>query len=404
VTPRPGVRGGPGFLVAAAFIGPGTVTTASVAGGTTGTALIWVLVLSIIATLLLQEHALRLGVVTRRGLGEALRERFSGPFARPAMAVLVLVAILVGNAAYQSGNLSGSAVGLGALTDTGATPWLLITAIVAGGLLWSGKHQLVTRVLVGLVALMALVFGVTAIMVAPPLAELAAGLIPSIPDGSLGLVLALFGTTVVPYNLFLHASAAARTDWGDDTGRALAAARRDALIAISIGGLITLAILVTALPLHAAGQGGGGVRAMVDQLRPLLGDWAGAAFGAGLAAAGLTSAITAPMAAVWATQGVMGWDDAPTSGRSRAIWGGVLLVGLITALVGGSPIQLIVTAQAANGLLLPIAAVFLVWVMNDERLLGPRRNRLWMNAGAALILTPVVLLGLRRLASALGLG
>ena len=405
---RSGLRGGPGFLVAAAFIGPGTVATASVAGATTGTTLIWALVLSVIATLVLQEHALRLGVVTRRGLGEALRDRFSGPIARPLMAGLVLLAILIGNAAYQSGNLSGAALGLG--TFAGAPPWawILATGAVAAALLWTGRHQFVTRVLVGLVAVMALVFGTTAVMVAPPLSELLAGLVPSLQPGmsdhSLGLVLALFGTTVVPYNLFLHASASARIDWGDDLDEALRAARRDSTVAILLGGAITLAILITALPLHAEGQGITGAADMAAQLRPLLGDWAGVAFGAGLAAAGLTSAITAPLAAVWATQGVMGWDDAPTAMRSRVIWGGVLLTGLIAAMVGGSPVQLILTAQAANGLLLPIAAGFLVWVMNDARLLGKRRNRLAMNLVAALVLAPVVWLGLRRLASALGGG
>jgi manganese transport protein len=399
-----GARRGPGFLVAAAFIGPGTVTTASVAGASTGPALIWALLLSVIATLVLQEHALRLGVVTRRGLGEALRDRFSGSVARPLMAALVLLAILVGNAAYQSGNLSGAALGLGAFAGAPPAAWILATGAVAAALLWTGRYRLVTQVLIGLVAVMALVFGATAVMVAPSLGRLLGGLVPSVPDGSAGLVLALFGTTVVPYNLFLHASACARTDWGDDPEIALRRARRDSTLAILLGGTITLAILITALPLHVSGQGIASAADMAAQLRPLLGDWAGIAFGAGLAAAGLTSAITAPLAAVWATQGVMGWDDAATATRSRAIWGGVLATGLLAALFGGSPIQLILTAQAANGLLLPIAAGFLVWVMNDTRLLGAQRNRLAMNLIAALVLAPVVFLGLRRLASALGVG
>jgi manganese transport protein len=395
--------GGPGFLVAAAFIGPGTVTTASVVGAAHGTDLIWALVLSIVATLVLQEHAMRLGVLTRKGLGEALRERFAGRFSRPLMASLVLVAILVGNAAYQSGNLSGAALGLRALIGLPAWGWLILTGAVAAVLLWTGRHELVTRVLIGLVAVMALVFGATAIMVAPSLADLAAGFMPSLPDGSAPLVLALFGTTVVPYNLFLHASAAARIEWGDDPNAALAAARRDSTVAILLGGGITLAILITALPLQGSGRGLGSAAEMASVLRPLLGDWAGFAFGVGLAAAGLTSAITAPLAAVWATQGIMGWDDEATSRRSRLIWGGVLLAGLAAALIGGSPVELILTAQAANGLLLPIAAGFLIWVMNDAGALGERRNRVWMNLAAALVLAPVVGLGLHRLSAALGL-
>jgi NRAMP (natural resistance-associated macrophage protein)-like metal ion transporter len=403
VSPTSGARGGPGFLVAAAFIGPGTVTTASVAGATAGSGLIWALILSVLATLLLQEHALRLGVVTRRGLGEALRDRFAGPITRPLMATLVLLAILVGNAAYQGGNLSGAALGMGSLIGLERWIWILLTGAAAAALLWTGRHELVTGVLIGLVALMALVFGATAIMVAPSFGELVGGLVPDFADGNTALVLALFGTTVVPYNLFLHAAASARKDWGQDVAGALRLARRDSTIAILLGGAITLAILITAMPLHAAGQAVGGAADMADQLRPLLGDMAGVAFGVGLAAAGLTSAITAPLAAVWATQGIMGWDEGITSARGRSIWGGVLLTGLAAALFGGSPIELILTAQAANGLLLPVAAGFLVWVMNDAGLLGERRNRLGMNVAAALVLAPVVFLGLRRLAGAMGL-
>lgn len=396
-------RAGPGFLVAAAFIGPGTVTTASVAGASTGTALIWALLLSVLATLLLQEHALRLGVVTRRGLGEALRHRSSQSL-RPLMAGLVLLAILFGNAAYQSGNLAGAALGLRHLAGGSTELWVLVTGAIAALLLWTGRYRLITSVLTVLVAVMALVFGATAIVVAPSPAELVSGLTLSLPAGSTALVLALFGTTVVPYNLFLHASACARTDWGEDLAEGLRAARRDSTLAVLLGGAITLAILISALPLHAAGERVDGAADMARQLEPLLGRWAGLTFALGLGAAGLTSAITAPLAAVWATQGVLGWSDDPASGLGRAVWGLVLATGLAAAMFGGSPVELILAAQAANGLLLPIAAVFLVWVMNDAGMLGAHRNTKLMNAAAILVVAPVVLLGLRRLVLALTSG
>ena len=87
------IRLGPGLLVTAAFIGPGTVTTASVAGAQFGFALLWAVVFSVIATLILQEMAARLGVIGRCGLGEALRTAIQHPILRPGLAFLIIVGI-----------------------------------------------------------------------------------------------------------------------------------------------------------------------------------------------------------------------------------------------------------------------------------------------------------------------
>lgn len=110
---------GPGLLVAAAFVGPGTVTTASVAGADFGFALLWALVFSVAAAIVLQEMAARLGVVSREGLGEALRTTFDSRAVQIAAIVLVVAAITVGNAAFQTGNLTGAALGLQAIFGGG---------------------------------------------------------------------------------------------------------------------------------------------------------------------------------------------------------------------------------------------------------------------------------------------
>ena len=107
---------GPGLLVTAAFIGPGTVTTASVAGASTGYALLWAIVFSIFATIVLQEMSARLGVVSREGLGEALRTTFDNPLIKWGAVLLVIAAIGVGNAAFETGNITGAALGLETLS------------------------------------------------------------------------------------------------------------------------------------------------------------------------------------------------------------------------------------------------------------------------------------------------
>jgi len=391
---RSGTRFGPGFLVAAAFIGPGTVTTASLAGARQGYALAWAVVAATLATLVLQEMAARLGAVGRMGLGEALRMSFRQPVLRAAAILLALGAITFGNAAYQAGNLTGAALGLGSLAGGSGRVWVLACAIGATLLLATGAYRAVELVLVALVALMSVVFVATALMIRPDFAALAGSIAkPVVPQGAGLLVLALVGTTVVPYNLFLHASAV-REKWSNSEPlTALSEARRDSLTAVSLGGMITLAILLTAVPLFLASIDVRGVDDMARQLEPLLGTRARWLFGAGLFAAGLTSAITAPLAAAWATSGLLGWGVDMRDWRFRLVWVAVIAIGATFALRGTRPLQAIVFAQAANGLLLPIIAGFLLWVMNRPEIMGVAVNRWRSNLAGGLVVLFTAALG-----------
>lgn len=262
---------GPGAMVAAAFIGPGTVTTASVTGARFGYALIWTIAFSIIATIILQEMSARLGLVSREGLGEALHDQFDNEFAKWGAIVLVIAAIGVGTAAYEAGNLIGGAAGLATITGVNETIWAVLIAFVSGTLLYTGKYDVIERVLVGLVIIMAIAFVGSAILIGPDLSALAHGFVPKIPQGSLILVTGLIGTTVVGYNLFLHASNVQERWSGSES---LTECRIDTIVSITVGGLITMAILVTAAAAFPAGTTISNVGKMAEQLRPIAGPYA----------------------------------------------------------------------------------------------------------------------------------
>ena len=375
--------------MAAAFIGPGTIVTASRAGASYGTALLWAVVFSAAATAVLQEMAARVGLVTGRGLSDAMRTSFRQPVLRAAALLLVTVAIAFGNAAYETGNLLGASLGLEILTGVSPRLWAIALALGAAALLYSGAYRVIQRALIALVVLMSAVFFATALLVQPPLATLAEGLVPTAPTGSLLTVIALIGTTVVPYNLFLHASAV-REKWSDTpTTQALTESRWDTSLSVLLGGLVTAAIVVAATPLSDASSLG----AVADQLEPVLGRGARAFFGLGLFAAGLTSTITAPLAAAYAVSGALGFAPDLGSTRFRAVWAVVLASGLVLALAGGSPTQAILVAQAANGLLLPIIAVFLLSVVNDRESMGEHANGTLSNALGVLVVLVVAGLG-----------
>jgi len=367
---------GPGLLVTAAFIGPGTITTASTAGANFGFTLLWALLFSVLATWVLQEMAARLGLVTGEGLSQALRTAFRHPALNLATVILVVAAIGFGNAAYEAGNIAGAAIGAESLTDISASIWALIIGGVAGFLLLTGRYALMQSVLIVLVLVMSVVFLVTMFLVDIDFAALLKGLFkPSLPTGSELTVIALIGTTVVPYNLFLH-STAVREHWPNDVpiNVALRQSRWDTGLSIGLGGLITLAIVSTSAATFFQTGAEFSASALATQLEPLLGSSAKVCFALGLLAAGLTSAITAPLAAAYAVCGAMAWPIRFDDWRFRGVCISVLLIGTLFAALGSKPLAAIIFAQAANGFLLPLVAIFLLVVMNRTSLLGVYRN------------------------------
>lgn len=394
---------GPGALVAAAFIGPGTVTVCTLAGASFGYALIWALAFATVATIAFQEMSGRLGAVAQKGLGEALRASLARSAFRWPLYALIVLALYVGNAAYEAGNLSGAALGAEAVLGAAVSfrAWVLVVSALAGVALLRGTYRQLERLLIGLVVLMAIAFVGTFAVTRPDLAAMTRGfLVPNVPDGSLVTVLALIGTTVVPYNLFLHA-AAAKAKWAgaDD----LTALRADAVVSIGLGGLVSIFIVSTAAAsLFTQGLSASNAAEMAVQLEPLFGPVAKYLLGAGLLAAGFSSALTAPLATAYAVTELVGVTGPRRLQIFRAVAVSVLLVGSLFALSGVQPITIIVSAQFANGLLLPIVAAFLLHTMNDRRLLGEHVNGRAANALGGLIFLVSLGLGARLVLVAVG--
>ena len=385
------MRLGPGLLVTAAFIGPGTITTASIAGANFGFALLWTLLFSVIATILLQSMAARLGVVTGQDLAQALRTHIQHPLFKPLATFLVISAIGVGSAAYEAGNLSGATLGLIEIFPQVHTQvWTPLIAIFSALLLYSGKHKVVETALIFLVLLMSLVFISTLVIAAPPMTHILAGFIPRLPEGSATTVLALVGTTIVPYNLFLHSGIlAAKHDKKIDQRKLIKHTNLDTGISITLGGVITLAILSTAsVAFYGTEVGKVSAANMAMQLEPLLGNAAHYFFAIGLFAAGLTSAITAPLAGAYAVCGMLGWSNDMNNSRFKLVAIVILVFGAAVASLGLDPVAVIIFAQAANGILLPIVTTYLVWLVNQKSVMGNYTNSIIVN----LLILPVLLL------------
>lgn len=395
---------GPGALVAAAFIGPGTVTACTLAGANFGYALIWALVFATFATMILQDMAARLGIAGGMGLGEALVAPGTPVVLKWLSVVLVLAALALGNAAYEAGNLSGGALGAGAAFGWPPEAQRMIVwglALLAALFLAIGRYQILERLLIALVLLMSFAFAGSLLLVRPNFSALIGGLYPSLPEGSLMTAIALIGTTIVPYNLFLHA-ASVRQKWPGGGTEALNAATTDTRVSIGFGGLISILILATA----AASLFGSGIAIhsaadMAASLEPAFGPAARLLVGVGLFAAGLSSAVTAPLATAYAVCEVTRQQKAGRTFRTIAL--GILAIGTLIASLGLQPVKLILIAQVANGILLPIIAVFLIVTMNRKSILGSHVNGPVSNLLGGVVVLIAAGFGLRLIMRALGI-
>lgn len=387
---------GPGPVVAAAFIGPGTVTVCTLAGVNFGFDLLWAMGLSIIATIVLQEMAARIGLVTQKGLASVISETLQKGILCYFSIFLVMTAIVLGNAAYEAGNISGGALGIElfvqapvlSLGNFQVNILNMLIGSLALILLLTGSYSTISNYLTGLVILMSIAFLGTAIWSKPNFLELLSGFQPAINPENIFTIVALIGTTVVPYNFFLHSSLISQK-W--KSIQDLKYIRVDTLIAVILGGLVSMAIIVTAKAGSATE-----VNSAIDLaigLEPLMGKMAKYFMAFGLFAAGITSAITAPLAGSLVIAGSFGLSNDLKSFPMRISIVGILGLGLVFSSFGIKPIQLILFAQLANGVMLPLLSGYILWLVNKKSVMGTHTNGVWMNILAFAIWLITLLLG-----------
>lgn len=397
---------GPGTVIAAAFIGPGTITMCSIAGSEYGLDLMWALLFSLLVTTILQLTAAKIGLITQKGLSANLLESFDSQTFKYLAIALVLSAILVGNTAYQAGNISGGVLGVSSIfgqlsysfTGFNINFYSILVGLLAFVILFTGNRRFIERVLIGLVLIMSLAFLTSAIIVQPDFVLIIKGLfIPKFPEGSLLVIIGLIGTTVVPYNIFLHASLVS-DKW--DSVSDLKFVKIDTLLAVVLGGIISLSVMIT-----ASAIGDVNIQSASDLalgIEPLFGGFSKLIISLGLFAAGLTSSVTAPLAAAYVTCGCMGWEANIRSKKFRGIWLIVLFLGVIFSSLDFSSIEIIKFAQVANGILLPVIAVFLLIVANNARLLNNQVNGYFLNLITIIIILFTMFIGIKSVLSVIG--
>jgi NRAMP (natural resistance-associated macrophage protein)-like metal ion transporter len=377
-------------VVSAAFIGPGTITTAAKSGAAYGTELLWALLFSTLACLLLQEAAARLTMVSELNLGQAIVHQFENSKAKIPILILVLGAIVVGAAAYEMGNLLGAVAGFRLIFDLPAWILVLIIGVVAAVILSIPSLKIISTIMGFVVLVMGLGFLITAVLVRPEMKEILKGSVvprfPSTSDASV-LVLGLIGTTIVPYNLFLGSGIS-------NKNQSVKEMRFSLTLAILLGGLFSMAVLIVGTAVFTEFS----FESLSLALQQRIGPAGKYLLGFGLFAAGFTSSVTAPLAAAITLKSLFGNKNPekwlPGSMNFKLGWIIVLLIGVTFAAVNIKPIPAIILAQALNGFLLPFVSVFLFIVINNKKLTGQQSNPITLNLLMIIVIFVTLILGL----------
>jgi manganese transport protein len=363
------VLAGPAFVASVAYVDPGNVATNSVAGATSGYALAWVVVAAGLMAMPVQYVAAKVGIVTGRSLPRSSRQVMSKP-----VRVLMWLQAEVVAMATDVAEFLGAAVGLNLLFGLGLLPSGLVTAAVSFGVLALQRrgHRPFE---VGIVAFLAFVVAGVGLQLAAVGIDpggVAAGLVPGF-DGSGQLVLAvgIVGATVMPHAIYAHSALTAGRSRGvgrPGRARLLRFQRTEVIGALTIAGLVNLAMLLVAARAFGSGPGGAGVdglEAAHAGLGQLAGGAVALAFAATLLASGLSSAAVGTYSGQVVMEGFVDVRLSPTLRRTVT-----MLPALAVLALGTSPTTALVGSQVVLSFGIPFALYALLRVARDERVLG----------------------------------
>ncbi|WP_307739321.1 Nramp family divalent metal transporter [uncultured Parolsenella sp.] len=372
---------GPGLLVTVGFIDPGNWASNMAAGSTFGYGLLWVVTLSTIMLIVLQHNVAHLGIVT----GECLAESCSHHL-RPLASRLVLGSALLATVATMMAEVLGGAIALNMLFGIPEKLGSVITAAVALALLLTNSYGKVERIIIGFVSLIGLAFLVEIAMVRVDWPAAAVGWVaPSMPAGSSAIIVSVLGAVVMPHNLFLH-SEVIQSQHYEGQGEGVIRERLDhefvdTLFSMIVGWAINSAmVILAASTFFSQGIVIDDLSLAAATLEPMLGQAARVIFALALLFAGLSSSVTAGMAAGTISSGIAKEPyDIHDRHSSLGVIGTFVLAVVVIFFVT-DPFQGLVWSQALLSLQLPITIFTQIRLTSSSEVMGAYANGPWLKA------------------------
>ena len=378
---------GPALITSALVLGPGSLTLSSKIGAIFGTQLLWVLAIAVIFMMIYTEMSTRIGIASKVSFIQLTKQKFgtSGALVVGAGAFLVC-------ASFQAGNSIG--VGYAVSSVLGQSPefWVIIFTVIGALLLFARDfYHLLEKVMLGLVFLMLAAFFITLLLAQPSVGDIATGFVPSLPDGSLGLVIGLTATSFSIVGACYQSYLVQEKGWSKDMAKQ---GTNESYLGIFLLGFISALVMIAAAAvLKPEGIQVNSITDMGLALEPLFGGWATAVFMLGLFGAAFSSLIGNATIGGALLSDSLGFGSKLKEKKVKFAIIAVMLFGSIVALIfGGSPVNLIIFAQAITIVAVPVIAIALLAVANNQEIMGDLKNTLFKNIIALAGLIVLILL------------
>lgn len=375
------------MITAALVFGPSKVTITSKLGADFGFDLLWIVAVAIFFMVVFTAMAARIGMASDVSFLTLIRNKWGGP-----AAVAAGVGVFLVTASFQAGNSIGIGISIAELFNSSPTPWIIGFNLFGISLLFFRSfYKVLEKIMIGLILIMLVSFLVTLFLSKPPLVQIAGGLVPSIPAGSFGLVIAFmascFSVVGACYQAYLIQERRRIHPQGRQTSR-------DSMPGILILGIMSAIVLICAAAvLHPKNLPVNSGSDMARVLEPLFGNYASAFFLIGLFGAAFSSLIGNASLGGTLMGDALGFGSRFSSKRVRGLIALVMTIGATIAIIFGNlPIQLMIFAQSITILVVPFIGIALYLIANDEAIMRQHTNSTQVKIYGALGL--LILIGL----------
>ena len=366
---------GPGLLVTVGFIDPGNWASNIAAGSDFGFTLLWMVTLSTIMLIILQHNVAHLGIATGLCLSEAATMH-----TKPWASRTILGSAMLASISTSLAEILGGAIALQMLFGIPIPLGAVLVVIFVGIMLFTNSYGIIEKIIIAFVSIIGLPFLYELSLV--EIDWVKAGIswvVPSIPDGSILIIMSVLGAVVMPHNLFLHSEVIQSRQWNLENEEVIKKQLDyefvDTLVSMLIGWAINSAmIILAATTFFIHGTKVDELQQAQSMLGPLLGNNAGVVFAIALLFAGFASSITSGMAGGSIFAGLFGEPFDVKDNHSRLGIAISLIIALLLIFVIGDPFKALIISQMILSIQLPITIFLQIYLTSSKKVMGKYVN------------------------------
>lgn len=392
---------GPGFIVTVGFIDPGNWATNIEGGSRFGYDLLWVITLSTVMLIVIQNMAARLGIATGKSLAVNIREHYSAPVSAFLGLTIVLACV-----ATDVAELLGGAIGFNLLFGMPVWMGALLTVLLEVFLIVSQRYHRIETIIMVFLAIIGACYLVEILIVKPDWAQVApAMVIPRVNRSSIYIAMAILGAVVMPHNIFLHSNVIHSRKWGvseDEKRKLLSFEKIDTSAAMILGWIVNSAMIIVAAAVFARHNiAVESIEQASATLKPLAGPLAGLLFAVALVFAGIGSSVTSSMAEVNVITGFLGKPEDPRTFLYKISVFITAIPSFLIIFFSLDTFRILIFSQVVLSLQLPFTLIPLLVLCRNRHVMGGFRSNTTEFTAALIISAIVIALNLYLLYSTL---